>query len=442
MERDLTKGSITKNLIYFTMPLILGNVFQQLYNIVDTFVVGKYIGSQALAAVGSSYTLMVFLTSIFIGLCMGASGVFAIYYGKNDQNGLRKSIDVSFYFIAIIAVIINITVYAGLNWIIEIFKVPKQINMPMKAYLKIIFAGMVFIFIYNFFANLLRSIGNTLVPLIILAISALLNIGLDLYFVINVKMDIRGVAWATVISQIVAAVLIVVYIHIKMPHLMIRLFNINFDKKIFRQIKSMSLITCIQQSVMNFGILLVQGLVNSFGITVMAAFAAAVKIDTLAYSPVQDFGNGFSTFIGQNYGAGKEDRIKKGIKISFTMVLIFSICISFIVCVFSKNLMSVFVSSLDIEVINIGMEYLRIEGSFYLGIGILFMLYGFYRAIMMPHMSLILTIISLGTRVILAYTLSSIKVIGVCGIWISVPIGWFLADLYGIVYYRRKIWTK
>ena len=243
---------------------------------------------------------------------------------------------------------------------------------------------MVFIFIYNFFANLLRSIGNTLVPLIILAISALLNIGLDLYFVINVKMDIRGVAWATVISQIVAAVLIVVYIHIKMPHLMIRLSNINFDKKIFRQIKSMSLITCIQQSVMNFGILLVQGLVNSFGITVMAAFAAAVKIDTLAYSPVQDFGNGFSTFIGQNYGAGKEDRIKKGIKISFTMVLIFSICISFIVCVFSKNLMSVFVSSLDIEVINIGMEYLRIEGSFYLGIGILFMLYGFYRAIMMP----------------------------------------------------------
>ena len=147
MERDLTKGSITKNLIYFTMPLILGNVFQQLYNIVDTFVVGKYIGSQALAAVGSSYTLMVFLTSIFIGLCMGASGVFAIYYGKNDQNGLRKSIDVSFYFIAIIAVIINITVCAGLNWIIEIFKVPKQIIMPMKAYLKIIFAGMVFIFI-------------------------------------------------------------------------------------------------------------------------------------------------------------------------------------------------------------------------------------------------------------------------------------------------------
>ena len=187
---------------------------------------------------------------------------------------------------------------------------------------------------------------------------------------------------------------------------------------------------------MNFGILLVQGLVNSFGATVMAAFTIAVKIDSLAYMPAQDFGNAFSTFIGQNFGAKKNDRIIQGIQSAFIISFLFCLIISCVIFIFAPQLMTIFVDDSELQIIQIGVDYLRIEGSFYFGIGILFLLYGFYRAINFPMMSLILTIISLGTRVGLAYYLATIPEIGVLGIWWSIPIGWILADIFGIVYYR------
>lgn len=206
-----------------------------------------------------------------------------------------------------------------------------------------------------------------------------------------------------------------------------------------KDISNSSLLTSTQQSVMNFGILLVQNLVNSFGATAMAAFTVAVKIDSLAYMPAQDFGNAFSTFIGQNYGAKKTDRIQQGIKSAIKISFLFCLIISVGVFIFARPLMTIFIDSSEAEIINIGVDYLRIEGSFYFGIGILFLLYGFYRAINFPSMSVILTIISLGTRVGLAYYLASIPSIGIIGIWWSIPIGWALADIFGIVYYKRKI---
>lgn len=435
MQIDLTKGPITKNLIKFTLPLILGNIFQQLYNIADTWVVGKFIGSQALGAVGASYTLMVFLTSIFIGLCMGSGGVFALYKGGNQPQKLTESIQISFVFIFLITIVINIVSFASLNYIVEIFNVPVELKEMTVDYLKIIFCGMTGVFLYNYFANLLRSVGNSVVPLIVLAFSAILNIVMDLSFVIKLGLGVKGAALATVFAQYISGIFIAGFVYVKEPSLRLNLMKIHYSKEVFAKIKSMSLLTCVQQSVMNFGILLVQGLINSFGTVVMAAFTAAVKIDTIAYSPLQDFGNGFSTFIGQNYGANESKRIKAGIKSSFKMVAIFSLTISAIVCIFAKEMMSIFVDSSEQEIISTGVSYLRIEGAFYIGIGILFMLYGFYRAILVPQMSLVLTIISLGTRVVLAYLLSSFQSIGVIGIWVSVPIGWILADITGCGYY-------
>lgn len=189
---------------------------------------------------------------------------------------------------------------------------------------------------------------------------------------------------------------------------------------------------------MNFGILMVQGLVNSFGTAVMAAFTAAVKIDSFAYMPVQDFGNAFSTFTAQNYGAGKNARILKGIKSAFGITTFFCLLLSLAIFLFAPQLMQIFISPEETEIIRIGTEYLRIEGSFYLGIGYLFLWYGFYRAVCKPEMSIILTILSLGTRVVLAYALAAIPSIGVHGIWWSIPIGWALADIYGWMYYWRK----
>ena len=191
---------------------------------------------------------------------------------------------------------------------------------------------------------------------------------------------------------------------------------------------------------MNLGILMVQGLVNSFGSTVMAAFAAAVKIDAFAYMPVQDFGNAFSTFIAQNYGAKKEDRIRSGLKAAVLTSMVFCIIVSGLVWIFARPLMELFVEAQETEIILEGIRYLRIEGAFYCGIGCLFLLYGLYRALGRPGMSVVLTVISLGTRVALAYLLSAIPSIGVTRIWWSVPIGWFLADITGLIYYlfRRK----
>ena len=198
----------------------------------------------------------------------------------------------------------------------------------------------------------------------------------------------------------------------------------------------MSCLTCLQQSVMNFGILIVQGLVNSFGTTIMAAFAAAVKIDTFAYLPVQDFGNAYSTFVAQNYGAGNKDRIRKGTKAAFIMSISFSIVISLLVWIFAKPLMHIFISKKEVMVIAAGIKYLRIEGAFYFGIGCLFLLYGYYRAIKKVEMSVVLTVISLGTRVALAYILSPF--IGEIGIWMAIHIGWALADITGIIYMKKK----
>ena len=229
---------------------------------------------------------------------------------------------------------------------------------------------------------------------------------------------------------------ITIYALLKSTHFRIKRKHLKFDINIVKELANLSILTALQQSVMNFGILLVQGLVNSFGTIVMAAFAAAVKIDTLAYSPVQDFGNAVSTFVAQNYGAGKHRRIKDGWKQSMIAASVFCVCVSAVVFIFAEKFMGLFVSD-GTEIIKVGAGYLRIEGSFYIGIGILFLLYGFYRAVGKPEMSLILTIISLGTRVVLAYALSAIPKIGVIGIWISVPIGWFLADMTGLLYMKK-----
>ena len=207
-----------------------------------------------------------------------------------------------------------------------------------------------------------------------------------------------------------------------------------------KQIASFSALTCMQQSIMNLGILTVQGLVNSFGPTVMASFAAGVKIDAFAYLPVQDFGNAFSIFTAQNFGAQKTERIKKGIRAAFLASVVFSLVISLAVFLLAEPLMSLFIDAEETAVISEGVRYLRAEGSFYALIGILFLLYGLYRAIGRPGMSVILTVVSLGTRVGLAYALSAVPSFGVQGIWWSIPIGWFLADALGIGYYfmRRK----
>ena len=354
MNKDLTRGPVMRSMLLFAVPMILGNLLQQCCNIADTLIVGQFLGKDALAAVGSSFTLMTFLTSILLGLCMGSGALFSIRFGQRDEKGLREAVWASFVLIAAAALVLNVLAFACLDALKAFLRVPEEVWPLMRAYLAVIFFG---IALYAWFrCPQLRGIGG----------------------------------------------------------------NFRIRRGCLREIAGYSVLTCVQQSVMNLGILMVQGLVNSFGSTVMAAFAAAVKIDAFAYMPVQDFGNAFSTFIAQNYGAGKEARIRTGLKGAAAVSGLFCVGLSALVGVFAAPLMTLFVEKSEAGIILEGVRYLRIEGAFYCGIGCLFLLYGLYRA--------------------LAYGLSAVPFIGVTGIWWSVSIGWALADITGILYYilRRK----
>lgn len=438
MEQELTHGPVMKTMLRFAIPMILGDLLQQCYNIADTLIVGRFLGENALAAVGSAFSLMTFLTSIILGLAMGSGTVFSIRFGQKDEKGLKEGILASFTLLGVITIFLNLLIFAGIDWIIWFLRTPDQLVNMMKDYLLVIFAGLIGVFLYNFFSSLLRSLGNSVIPLAFLAVSAGLNILLDLWFVAGLNRGVAGAAEATVISQYISGIGIAVYTRFKFPHLLRRDKNVRLRISRIKEITSFSGLTCMQQSIMNLGILAVQGLVNSFGTTIMASFAAAVKIDAFAYLPVQDFGNAFSIFIAQNFGAGKTDRIKKGIRSAVLTSVSFSLIISLAVFVFAEPLMSLFIDAGKTAVISEGVRYLRIEGTFYALIGILFLLYGLYRALGKPGMSVVLTIMSLGTRVALAYALSALPFFGVTGIWWSVPIGWFLADLLGIGCYLAK----
>ena len=418
--------------------MMAGNLLQQFYNIADTLIVGRVLGTNALAAVGSAYSLMTFLTSIFLGLSMGSGALFSVYRGRDDTAMLRRGIAHAFVLIMLITLALNAAVYAFLEPILAFLRVPDEVIGGMRSYLLVIFAGLVATSLYNYLSCLLRALGNSVAPLIFLAISALLNVGLDLLFVAKLDMGIAGAAWATVIAQYVSGVGLLIYVVSKCNDVLPKRNDLRCDRGILREIVSMSSLTCAQQSVMNFGILMVQGLANSFGPVVMAAFAAAVKLDSFVYLPVQDFGNAYSTFVAQNFGAGNHQRIRQGTRQALFISAGFGVMLSGAVCLLARPLMGLFVSAGEAGVIAAGVDYLHIEGAFYPGIGVLFLLYGYFRGMQKPLTSVVLTTISLGTRVALAYGLSALPVFGVAGIWWSVPIGWFLADMTGLFYYRAR----
>lgn len=436
-EKNLTEGKILKTMLIFAFPMILGNLLQQVYNIADTMVVGRFLGAEALAAVGSAYTLMTFLTSVIIGLCMGSGAVFSIAYGAGNQQELKKSIWVSFVFVGIVTIVMNAAVFIWTRPILKLLQIPEEVYPLMYQYIRIIFSGILFVFLYNFFACLLRAVGNSVVPLWFLAVSSVLNIILDLWFVAGLGKGVEGAAAATVIAQMAAGIGIAVYTLWRVPVLRIEKQYMRMEKSILNRVMQYSVLTCAQQSVMNFGILMIQGLVNSFGTVIMAAFAVAVKIDTLAYMPAQEFGNAFSLFVSQNYGARKYERIRKASGMAVKVSVSFCLVISVIVWIFAAPLVEIFLTDPQPAIVNAGVNYLHIEGVFYWGIGCLFLLYGLYRGVEKPVMSLVLTVISLGTRVALAYLLAPMPQFGVNAIWWAIPVGWILADVTGFVYYWR-----
>lgn len=436
-QKDLTKGSVFPTLCFFALPMILGNVLQQGYNIVDTWVVGHYAGSDALAAVGAAFALMTFLTSVLLGLCMGSGVVFSLCFGRRDEEGLKKGICASFLLAAAIAILLTALSLLGVDLIMDWMHIPGEIMEITRDYLVLVFWGIPAIALYNFFGAYLKAIGNSVIPLVFLGISTVLNIGLDILFVAVWQQGTAGAAAATIISQYLSGLGIGLYVLATSKAVRRAFARFQISGSSLGEIANYSVLTCMQQSVMNLGILMVQGLVNSFGTTVMAAFAAAVKVDAFAYMPAQEYGNAFSTFIAQNKGAGKPERIRKGVRYGVLTTVTYCLLVSLVLWFLAKPLMLIFIDAGETTILAEGVRYLHTVGPFYCGIGCLFLFYGLYRAIGKPGISVVLTIISLGTRVALAYTLAAIPDIGVVGIWWAIPIGWGLADLIGGLFYIR-----
>lgn len=435
---DMTKGNPRKLILSFALPMIIGNIFQQVYNLVDTIVVGRFVGINALASVGSSFSIMVFITSIIIGLCMGSGVILSQFYGSKEIEKFKKATISSFVFILTVTVVITVVSLGFIDDILILFNMPVELIVDSKTYLMIIIGGLIFTFFYNISTCLLRAVGDSKSPLYFLVIASIINVVLDLVFVVGFDLGVMGVALATIIAQFVSAILGIVYVYKKLTFLKITKSDLKIDKEIFKITTKYAILTSIQQSIMNFGILLVQGLVNTFGATVMAAFAAGVKIDSLAYMPVQDFGNAFATFVAQNKGADKMDRIKEGVKTSIKTISIFCLVISTSIIIFKEKLIMLFIDNGEAEAIILGAEYISVVAVFYVLIGFLFMFYGLYRGLGYLNMSIILTIISLGTRVIFAYILASTP-LGASGIWWSIPLGWVLADIVGFSVYKHKV---
>lgn len=422
----------------FALPMILGNLLQQCYNIVDSWVVGRYVGSAALGAVGSAFALMTFLTSVLLGLCMGSGVVFSLCFGTRDERRLEDGLRASWMLTAAVTALLTAASLLGVDAIVVWMRIPPEITELTREYLVLVFWGIPAIALYNFFAAYLRALGNSVAPLVFLGVSTALNIALDLLLVAVYPLGTAGAAAATVIAQYVSGLGIALCALARDRRLRQAFRRLRLKRASLREIAGYSLLTCVQQSVMNLGILMVQGLVNSFGTGVMAAFAAGVKIDAFAYMPVQEYGNAFSTFIAQNMGARKPERIRRGVRCGVGTVAGYCAAVSLILWFLARPLILIFIDPGETAVTAEGVRYLHTVGPFYCGIGCLFLLYGLYRALGRPAVSVVLTVISLGTRVALSYSLAPRPEIGVAGIWWSIPIGWALADLTGFLIYVKN----
>ena len=431
--QDLTEGPLGKKILIFSVPLMLSNLLQVLFNMADIAVIGQFAGSLSLGAVGSTATLVTMFTGFLIGLSGGINVLTALYYGAKDRESLSKTIH-SAALVSLIMGVLLLVLGVGLSeWMLTMLKTREELLDKAVLYLRIYYLGMPALAIYNFGNAVYSAVGNTKKPLYYLGFSGVLNIILNLFFVIVCHMDVAGVALASIISQYVSAALILQALLRCKDIYALHPGKLRLDPELTKDILKLGMPSGLQNVIFQFANSFVQMGVNSFDATMVAGNSAATNADAMVYDVMAAFYTACGSFMGQNYGAGKQERIRKGLKGAVLVSVVFCVIVSALVFVFAKPLMLLFVEAGETEIIAEGVRYLHIEGAFYCGIGCLFLLYGLYRAVAKPGMSVVLTVISLGTRVVLAYLLSA--VIGVTGIWWSVPIGWFLADVTGVVYY-------
>ncbi len=436
---DLTVGKPAKLILQFATPMLIGNVFQQLYNVTDSIIVGRFLGKEALAAVGASFPLIFMLISFVIGIASGSTVVIAQYFGAKDYTKVRRSIDTMYIFMFFASITIAIIGIVFSGPIFRLIKLPEEVVPQAALYMSVYLSGMIFFFGFNGTSAILRGLGDSKTPLYFLIISTLANIVFDLLFVVVFKWGIAGAALATVLSQAGAFVTLIIYLN--RSHELIKLTwrKPEWDKSIFMASIRIGVPTGFQQTFVSLGMLALLRIVNDYGTNTIAAYSVAVRIDSLASLPAMNFGQALSTYTGQNIGANKIKRVKEGLVATLNMSTLVAVVTSILIMLFREPLMGMFTT--DADVIAIGARYLLIVGGFYIMFSSMFVIGGIMRGAGDTLIPMFITLFALWIiRIPIAWFLS--QKIGVDGIWWAIPIAWFFGMTFSYFYYRTGKWKS
>jgi len=435
--KDFTTGNVARHIFNFTLPMLLGNVFQQLYNIVDSIIVGKVLGKEALASVGASFPIIFTLIALLIGIGSGFSIVISQFYGAKDIDRVKRSIDTMYIFLFIAGFLISILGIYFSEDLFRLLQLPEELLPQATTYLNIYMAGMILFFGFNGTSSVLRGLGDSKTPLYFLILASILNIVFDLLFVMVFKWGIAGAAWATVLAQGIAFIAAILYLNSNHKIMKFSFSKLRFDNDLFQKSLKIGLPSGLQHTFVAVGMMALLGIVNGFGTDVIAAYTAAGRIDSLAMMPAMNFSQAVSAFVGQNLGANKIDRVRKGFKATFIMSNVFCLAMTALIVIFGSDLMRMFTS--DPKVIEIGQNYLIIVSSFYLVFSSMFTIHGVLRGAGDTLIPMFITLFSLWIiRIPAAYFLSA--KIGSDGIWWSIPMGWSIGMSFSYIYYRTGKW--
>lgn len=431
----MTEGNIVKQLVFFSIPLILGNLFQLTYNAVDSIIVGKFLGESALAAVGTANPVMSIVILGINGICIGASVLMSEYFGAKKVDELKKEVSTTLLFgcfFSLVIVVIGL-LFSGL--ILKLMDVPDEILTDATHYLKVIFLGMPFTYLYNSYAAAMRSVGDSKTPVKFLAFASILNAGLDYILVGHFHWDIIGCAVTTDIAECVSAILCVLYVYRKVPLLRLKKQELAIDRKMLKLTLQNGSITALQQSCVPIGKLLVQGTVNSLGVSTIAAFNAVNRVDDFAFVPEQSISHSMMTFVAQNRGAERNDRVKKGLSNGLFIEFCYWVIICILVFTLRKFIMELFASEGEAGMIDLGVDYLGIMAFFYIFPGFTNGIQGFFRGMGNMKVTLIATALQMSIRVVLVNIL--VPQYGMVANAYSSLIGWCCMLLFEVPYYLK-----
>lgn len=440
MNKDLTVGKPQTVLFQFCMPLFGSIIFQQLYNIADSLVAGKFVGENALAAVGNSYEITLIFIAFAFGCNMGCSVVVSKLFGAKDYKGMKTAVYTACIFSAAVCLLLMLVGIAGSGMLLRLIRTPDEVFADSKLYLDIYAWGLPFVFFYNIATGIFSALGDSKTPFYFLAVSSLSNIAVDIWFVKAFEMGVAGVAWATFICQGVSCVLAVAFVLKRLADIKLEKRAKLFSWALLGRITVIAVPSILQQSFVSVGNIILQSVINGFGPSVMAGYSAAIKLNNLVITSLTTLGNGISNFTSQNIGAGKLQRVKQGFRAGWKMVWMLCVPLVLAYLLAGRYLVYIFMENITGDAIDTGVTFLRIVSPFYFLISIKLVADGVLRGAGLMGRFMASTFTDLILRVVLAFVFSALW--GATGIWCAWPIGWALGTILSVVFYHNGPWKK